>query len=294
MCSKVKVVLWASSNVQHIVNYSLTPSKSRPLHHSSEASPKSILRKSPQTFSVPTPSVSRTRELTPEPCSPSENPSYLAGPVNTIILGTESLSNIAEAYSRLCTRLRAMFESIVSMQTETPIPALQPLINNKQGLVSACDRDMRRALVNPRHGSDENSTPTCNASRCGMSDEEAKEARDMYLACLAALKFTCLLLSSSQLCGLFSSAQLLELVTAVLAIPLTESMPSLNRRKTYAAAIAVLATSTLSETVASEASSRITFAIRRAIEGELGREGKKGAITDGLKVSQRELDLLSF
>jgi hypothetical protein len=295
--NKGKTVLWALNNVQHILNYSLTPSKSRPLLQNAETSPKSILRKSPQTFSAPAPSDSRARETTPEPCTPSEDPGYLAGPVHTIVLGTESLPNIAEAYSRLCTRLKAMFQSISTMNPEAPVPVLKPIIDSKQGLITACDRDMRRALVNPWRGSDENLPPTrpnTSPKKGGMSDEEAKEARDMHIVCLAALKFTSLLLSSPQLGKLFSTAQLLELVTAVLAIPLTEAMPSLNCRKTYAISIGVLAASTLPAPVAAESSSRITFALRRAIEGELGREGKKGAIADGLKVGRIGYNLLSF
>jgi hypothetical protein len=179
-----------------------------------------------------------------------------------------------------------MHQSIATINPKAPFPALKPIIDNKNALVAACDRDMRRALVNPRQGNDEN-RPFAEANipkKGGMSDEEAKGARDMHLACLAALRFTSLLLSSLQLEGLFSAAQLLELLTAVLAIPLAPALPSLNCRKTYAIATGVLAAASLTRPVATEAASRITFALRRAIEGELGREGKRGSIADGLKV----------
>jgi hypothetical protein len=280
--TKAKGVLWASNNVQHIVNLT-TPPKTRPQASSSRSPPKSILRKSPQTFPPPAAPVTVLRDVTPEPDSPTDDSNYLAGPLKVIILGTDPLPDIVEAYNRLCTRLKGMQQTIASLKPGVHPEAIRPIISQTCGLVAACDRDIRRGLLNPKPDSDQN-TPLVTPKKGGMSDEEAKQARDMHLACLAALRLAGLLLSSSYLQGLFSTSQLLEILTAVLSIPLTESIPSLNCRKTYAIAIGVLSAASLTAPVASEAASRITFALRRAIEGELGREGKKGASADGLKV----------
>ena len=70
----------------------------------------------------------------------------------------------------------------------------------------------------------------------------------------------------------------------MLAIPLADDLPTPNARKTYALSIWLLQTQRLPTEVLLPASDRIAFALRRGIEGELGKEGKKGSTNDGLKV----------
>ena len=62
-------------------------------------------------------------------------------------------------------------------------------------------------------------------------------------------------------------------------------LPTINARKTCALAVWLIQTMQLPAEVVEPAAQRIAYAIRRGIEGELGREGKKGAVNDGLKVS---------
>jgi hypothetical protein len=76
------------------------------------------------------------------------------------------------------------------------------------------------------------------------------------------------------------------MVTQALAIPLAPELPTPNSRKTCALAIWLLQTQRLPADVLSPAKDRITYALRRAIEGELGKEGKKGSASDGMKVSR--------
>lgn len=78
-------------------------------------------------------------------------------------------------------------------------------------------------------------------------------------------------------------SQLRELLTSVLAIPLASSLPTPNARKTCALAIWLLQTQRLTAEVLGPASTRIAYALQRGIEGELGKEGKKGAASDGLR-----------
>lgn len=75
------------------------------------------------------------------------------------------------------------------------------------------------------------------------------------------------------------------MVTQALAIPLAPELPTPNSRKTCALAIWLLQTQRLPTDILAPAKDRITYALRRAVEGELGKEGKKGAISDGMKVS---------
>ena len=76
------------------------------------------------------------------------------------------------------------------------------------------------------------------------------------------------------------------MVTQALAIPLSPELPTPNARKTCALAIWLLQTQRLPADILEPAKDRITYALRRAIEGELGKEGKKGAVSDGMKVSR--------
>ena len=77
------------------------------------------------------------------------------------------------------------------------------------------------------------------------------------------------------------------MVTQALAIPLATELPTPNGRKTCALAIWLLQTQRLPADVLAPAKDRIAYALRRAIEGELGKEGKKGSVSDGLKVKSR-------
>ena len=76
-----------------------------------------------------------------------------------------------------------------------------------------------------------------------------------------------------------------SMVTQALAIPLAPELPTPNSRKTCALAIWLLQTQRLPADVLAPAKDRITYALRRAVEGELGKEGKKGSASDGMKVS---------
>lgn len=81
-----------------------------------------------------------------------------------------------------------------------------------------------------------------------------------------------------------ADTQLQQLLTEVIAIPTAETLPTPNARKTWALAIWVIQVQRLSRSVLQPLSIRIVNAIRRGIDGELGKEGKKGAASDGLKV----------
>lgn len=59
-------------------------------------------------------------------------------------------------------------------------------------------------------------------------------------------------------------------------------------------AMLVLQTQRLPHATLHPARDRIAYALRRGIEGELGKEGKKGAMFDGLKVRLLIIDLTTF
>lgn len=67
------------------------------------------------------------------------------------------------------------------------------------------------------------------------------------------------------------------MLTAVLSIPMADVLPTPNARKTCALSIWLLQVQRLPEEVLVPAKDRIAFALRRGMEGELGKEGKKGS-----------------
>ena len=82
----------------------------------------------------------------------------------------------------------------------------------------------------------------------------------------------------------YTEEQLGFIFTQVLAIPLAKELPTPNSRKTCALAIWLIQTQRLPAEVLEPAKDRIAHALRRGIDGELGKEGKKGSASDGLKV----------
>jgi hypothetical protein len=74
------------------------------------------------------------------------------------------------------------------------------------------------------------------------------------------------------------------MLTRVLTIPMADELPTPNARKTCALSIWLLQVQRLPEDVLIPARDRIAFALRRGMEGELGKEGKKGSACDALKV----------
>lgn len=85
-----------------------------------------------------------------------------------------------------------------------------------------------------------------------------------------------------------------DILTAIIAIPLYPQLPTLNSRKTYALSIWLIQTQRLPQDILFPAKDRIAYALRRAIEGELGKEGKKGSTFDGLKVRLMNIRLMKF
>ncbi|KAG6805338.1 hypothetical protein H0H93_005035, partial [Arthromyces matolae] len=69
--------------------------------------------------------------------------------------------------------------------------------------------------------------------------------------------------------------QLSAMLTAVLAIPLADELPTPNARKTWSLAVWLIQFQRLSADVLAPAADRIALALCRGIDGELGKEGKK-------------------
>ncbi|THH29108.1 hypothetical protein EUX98_g5072 [Antrodiella citrinella] len=296
-------VAWSERNEIHTL--SATLGRGKPLKSSGlrQQPGRSILKK----VQVPLPSMDECqRETTPEPSDPLVDLTYLESSVKAIIATEIVLKDLVEAYNTLTLRIRACVAG--NTDADASWPLFQPIRKNREAFVDALVRDLGRALEKPlsqtvEPESDEEckmiedveepcedafkGLPSPKESpkkkRKGMSAEQVKHARDLCTTCHATLKFLSAVFTIPAVYRLFKEKQLRFVLTHVLAIPLAEALPTPNARKTYALAIFLIQTQRLPDEVLEPAANRIAYAIRRGIEGELGKEGKKGSINDGLK-----------
>ncbi|KAI0927050.1 hypothetical protein AcV5_007689 [Taiwanofungus camphoratus] len=287
-------VVWSEEHVYHQVPAS-PPCLSIEASASKGAPTKSILKKTSYPL---LPLVDENqKETTPEPSDPLADLRYLEGPVSRIIAVNATLSDCIEAYSILAARLRACITGRTVADASWPL--FQPFRQHRDAVVDALVRDLGRALVDPNtsasgavepaeepEGERTMALPSPRQSprkKKGMSGEQVKYARDLCTTSHAVMKLLNVVFTLPAVYRVFSNEQLGFILTHVLAIPLANELPTPNARKTYALSIWLLQTQRLPVDVLAPAKDRITYAIRRAIEGELGKEGKKGSAADGFK-----------
>ncbi|OJA17207.1 hypothetical protein AZE42_00199 [Rhizopogon vesiculosus] len=292
-------VAWTQHNQYHILTSPKGPVP-LPSTASRQLPTKSILKKSvPRLLIV---QEEEQREVTPEPEDPLVNLSYLTRPVSQILASETSFTDLIDAYAVLAARIRSAVMGTTDADASWPL--FQPIRKNTQPFTDAVCRDLGKALVEPKAPELESETeddpfacveeeefpmllPSPKQSpkkkKRGMSAGQAKYARDLCTTSHAVMRLLGAVFTLPAVYRIFTDAQLGEMLTAVLSIPLAEVLPTPNGRKTCALSIWLLQVQRLPEEVLVPASARIAFALRRGIEGELGKEGKKGSACDGLK-----------
>ncbi|KAF7299607.1 hypothetical protein HMN09_00966100 [Mycena chlorophos] len=237
------------------------------------------------------------REATPEPSRPEEDPSYLASSVAVLADSDASLDDLIRAYSVLAARLRAH----VTVTSDPKCPLLAPIRTHRSAVSEAMMRDLRRCTVDPESMDPcpedmeeeeqikEQRQPLLPSpkkspkKKKGTTARKAKYGRDLCTTCHSVLKLLGVVFTLPAVYNLFDVHQQRAIFTEVLGIPLADELPTPNTRKTYALAIWLLQTQRLPASVLEGAADRIIFALKRGIDGELGKEGKKGSASDGLK-----------
>ncbi|KAG8214607.1 hypothetical protein J3R82DRAFT_9677 [Butyriboletus roseoflavus] len=294
-------VAWAQQNQYFILSYSPIPSAPHPPRSCIEQPARSILKKRVHASLLPP--EEGQREITPEPEDPLVDLTYLSRPVQQITSPDCTLRDLIEAYSILHARLRAAVVS--STDADASWPLFQPLRKNIHAFTEAVVRDLGRALVEPKSDlAPEDDIPMdCNKvcedeealsslpspkqtprkKKQGMSASQIKYARDLCTTTHVVLRLLSAMFTLPSLYQIFDDAQLGDMLARVLAIPMADELPTPNARKTCALSIWLLQVQRLPETVLLPARDRIAFALRRGMEGELGKEGKKGSACDGLK-----------
>ncbi|KAG6809415.1 hypothetical protein H0H92_000340, partial [Tricholoma furcatifolium] len=289
-------ISWAEKDRIHILQLAGPSAVSFKVSTAASASKgpptKSILKKCPELAPWP---EEKQREVTPEPADPMVDCKYLVYPVTTILDATETteLRLLIEAYSILTARLRTAVTSATDADASWPL--FDPLRKHTEKFTEAVVRDLGRALVDPGASQVQEeepvrvllpspkNTPQKKKKRDGMNEEQIKYARDLCTTTHAVIRFLSLVFTLPSITNVFTDVQLRTIITAVLAIPLAKELPTPNARKTYALAIWLLQTQRLSAAVLAPAADRIALALCRGIDGELGKEGKKGSATDGLR-----------
>ncbi|KDQ62518.1 hypothetical protein JAAARDRAFT_203629 [Jaapia argillacea MUCL 33604] len=283
-------VVWSQHNQYHVLPTSPPGKLVTSASASKEPPTKSILKKSTHPL-LPIPEENQ-RETTPEPGSPAEDATYLASPVAKIVAADSSLRDVIEGYSILTVRIRAHLDA---EDASKRVPLVDPLVASRDQLAAAIVEHLGKAMVDPSAGRaktvlldrDVFSLPSPKESpkkkRGGMTAEEVKYARDLCTTSHAAIKFLAAGWTIPAVYNIFTDEQLSDMLTALLAIPLASEVPTPNARKTCALSIWLLQIQRLPVEVLLPAKDRIAYALRRGVEGELGKEGKKGSVSDGLR-----------
>ncbi|KAI6037882.1 hypothetical protein EDC04DRAFT_2604429 [Pisolithus marmoratus] len=223
----------------------------------------------------------------PEPEDPLVNLMYLAWPVTQIIDPQSSLSDLIEA----C--IRAAMTDLTDGDMSWPL--FQPLHKHTQALIDGICLDLARAPIEPDTvmiPKDGNLLPfpkrSPKKSKIGMSMAQVKLAHNLCMAPHMGLQLFSDIFTSSAKYQLFgiTEAQLWDMLTHVLAIPMDEALPTLNACKACMLSIWLLQVQCLAVKFLLPVQDRIAFALCQSMTSELGKEGEKGSACDGLKVSR--------
>ncbi|KAJ7195459.1 hypothetical protein GGX14DRAFT_474774 [Mycena pura] len=286
-------VIWSPHNQYRTIN---PTSHAPPTTGASKNRPtKSILKKPSQPL---LPLIDAfTRETTPEPSQPQSDPQYLSSPVATVIDSSSSLDARIRAYSVLAARIK----SHISLTSNASCLLLRPLRENAAAFAEAIVHDLGRSFTDPE--TMEQTAEDVEEEEClkeqldmlpspknspkkkkkGTTAKRAKYGRDLCTTCHSVIKLLGVVFTLPAVYSVFTVSELRLILTEVLAIPLADDLPTPNARKTYALSVWLLQSQRLPPVVLESAAPRIAFALRRGIEGELGKEGKKGSASDGLK-----------
>ena len=222
--SSTRTVVWASHDLFHCLS---TPPKDAPgsSKHRPDAK-KSILKKSCQnSLSLAIPLVEQ-RDVTPEPNDALLDLHYLDHPVSQILAehpDNKNLGQLIEGYNVLAARLRAGVSNATDADASWPL--FQPLRKNTQAFVNAVVRDLGCAFIDPLaplHAKKDEVQPKVtlpsplkspSKKKDGMTEEQAKYARDLCTTAHSVIKLLSFMLSVSAVFNIFQGTRRLCITT---------------------------------------------------------------------------------
>lgn len=230
-----------------------------------------------------------------------------------------SLHDLAEAYTLMLSRLRlqamtvAPDGSAIEVEISSDLPLLEPIRQHHAELATALARDVGRALVRPSSflaptpyqpvdvdawSSDYSSdvfgsssppgSPAGPTQKRGLTAAEVKYARDLSLVSQSAIRVMAVVFHEPAVSSHFTDDELIEMLNVLISIPNTMPLPTPNPRKTHTAALWALQMVRLPLHVmqAPGVANSLFEALQMAVQGRLGREGKKGSTSEGLTAVQ--------
>ena len=226
-----RTVVWASHDLFHCLS---TPPKDTPgsSKHRPDAK-KSILKKSSQNSpSLAIPLV-KQRDVTPEPNDALLDLHYLDHPVSQILAehpDDKNLGQLIEGYNVLAARLRAGVSSATDADASWPL--FQPLRKNTQAFVNAIVRDLGCAFIDPlapfhmKEAFLPSPTKSPSKKKGGMTEEQAKYARDLCTTTHSVIKLLSFMLSVSAVFNVFQGTQQLCITIYLTVLILFRGTPS--------------------------------------------------------------------
>lgn len=213
-----RTVVWASHNSFHCLS---TPPKDAPgsSKHRPDAK-KSILKKSCQNSPYLAVPLVKQRDVTPEPNDALLDLHYLDHPVSQILAehpDNKNLGQLIEGYNVLASRLRAGVSDATDADASWPL--FQPLRKNTQAFVNAVVRDLGRAFIDPLapfHPKEDvvlpkvtlpSPTKSPSKKKGGMTEDQAKYARDLCTTAHSVIKLLSFMLSVSAVFNVFQGMQ---------------------------------------------------------------------------------------
>ncbi|KAJ7134791.1 hypothetical protein C8R44DRAFT_771481 [Mycena epipterygia] len=248
---------------------------------------KSILKNS----TTPIPSAYMPPAAKPPTDGPLACPTYFMSPAETILESTGpnahdvSFHDLIEAYNTFSNRIRSQIRVILSV--DAPQPALVSLKEYSHEMGKALRRDLKRIREQPSPQSRRTSFLDESFQSITEADEEdIRVARDLALLGHHVLRFLSEIFSFPPLYSIFSANDLRSVLNELLILGLAPSIPIPTSRRSWTLVVWILSVQNLPSVVISPAKREIVSVLKRALEGEIGKDQAKA---DGLKASNQLL-----
>ncbi|KAJ6585180.1 hypothetical protein B0H19DRAFT_1059450 [Mycena capillaripes] len=191
-----------------------------------------------------------------------------------------SVHDLIEAYNTFSLRIRSQIRVILN--AEVPHPALISLNEYSHQMSEALRRDLKRAReAPPSHSRRTSCAQNSLQSIPEMDEEEIRVARDLALLSQQVLRFLSDIFTFPPLYSIFSANDLGSVLSELLALGSAASIPSPTSRRTWTLVVWILSVQTLPSAVLLPAKREIVSVLKRALEGEIGKDQAK---SDGLQV----------
>ncbi|KAJ7095729.1 hypothetical protein B0H15DRAFT_880339 [Mycena belliarum] len=273
------------------------PSK---IHHASRTQDSKLPISRAKDASAPLKPILENAPTTTSPCMPpapkpsADSPlacvSYLSSPAETLLesMGANSddvsLHDLIEAYNTLSNRIRSQIRVILT--AETPTPALVSLEVHAHQIGEALCRDLKRTRDEPPH--------SCQTSFAGAPFQMTSEtdavglrvSRDLALLSNHVLCFISDIFSFPPLYAIFTTNDLRSIFSELLALGLAPVIPNPTSQRTWTLVVWILSVQNLPSAVLLPAQRQIVSVLRRALEGQIGKDQAK---SDGLKATSHLL-----